>query len=57
MRPMLLKRELKLDSKEEQKQLIDLLGEEEDDIVIDEKSSDSDSFKPIKLNDRKYILE
>lgn len=54
---MLLKRELKLDSKEEQKQLIDLLGEEEDDIVIDEKSSDSDSFKPIKLNDRKYILE
>lgn len=56
-RPMLLKKELKVDSNEEKKQLTDLLGEEEDDdIVIDDKSSDSDNFKPIKLNDRKFYF-
>ena len=62
-RPMLVKRELnkKLNCNEEKKQLNELLGEDEDDLVIeDDKSSDSDNFKPIKLHDRKlriYILK
>lgn len=41
----------------EQKQLKDLLGDDDDDIAIEEdsKSSDSDFFKPIKLLDCKFI--
>lgn len=47
-KPTLSKREVKLDHKLEQKQLVDLLGDD-DGIAIEE--DNKDSFRPVKLVD------
>jgi hypothetical protein len=53
-RPMLSKREVKIDPHLDQKQLSDILRDDDMEVEEDSKSSDSDTFMPIKLVDREY---
>lgn len=55
-RPTLNKREVKIDPNLEQKQLSDILGNDDMEVDEDSKSSDSDNFMPIKLVDREYSI-